>query len=231
MPQTILMIEDEAPVRTFLRAALADAKLHVIEAATALDGLRMVAEQSPALVLLDLGLPDLDGVEVIKRIRASSHLPIIVLSARGQERDKVAAFELGADDYVAKPVGAGELVARIEVALRHAEQAGTPTSPGSLHIRAGRIEVDLSNRQVRVAGQPVSLNMREYDLLALLAHNYDRLLTDRFLAQEVWGARGANEVRQMRLAIAALRHKLEENPTVPRHILTEQGIGYRFSTQ
>jgi two-component system KDP operon response regulator KdpE len=231
MSQSILIIEDEAPVRTFLRAALADAKFRVIEAENAADGMRLAADESPALLLLDLGLPDLDGVEVIKRIRKSSNVPIVVLSARGQERDKVAAFESGADDYVAKPVGVGELIARIKVALRHSDQAGKPASPGSLHIRAGNIEIDLSNRQARVGGQPVSLTMREYDLLALLAHNYDRLLTDRFLADEVWGAHGSDELRQMRLTIASLRHKLEANPTVPHHILTEQGIGYRFSTQ
>jgi DNA-binding response OmpR family regulator len=152
MSPLILVIEDEAPVRTFLRAALADAKLRVIEAANAADGMRLAAEQSPALLLLDLGLPDLNGVEVIKRVRQSSTVPIVVLSARGQERDKLAAFELGADDYVAKPVSAGELIARIRVALRHANQAGNPPSPGSLHIPCWRATDHVDHARVRPAG-------------------------------------------------------------------------------
>ena len=180
MPNPILIIEDESTVRKFVRAALAEAGYAVLESETATEGLRIAAEQSPALLLLDLGLPDMDGVEVIRRLRKYSQMPIIVMSARTQESEKISAFEAGADDYVTKPIGTGELLARIQVALRHATQTDD-TAPGSLQVRAGELVVNLADRVVWRGKEIIPLTTREYDLLALLARNANRLLTDRFL--------------------------------------------------
>ncbi len=230
MPDSILMIEDEWTVRKFVRAAIVEAGYAVLESETATEGLRLAAEHSPALLLLDLGLPDLDGVEVIRRLRQYSQMPIIVMSARTQESEKILAFEAGADDYVTKPIGTGELMARIQVALRHAKQP-VETAPGSLHIRAGELEVNLADKVVWRGKEMVPLTAREYDLLALLARNANRLLTDRFLTKEVWGDDSGGSLTQLRLTMAVLRRKLEPNPAMPRHLLTEQGVGYRFSDQ
>ena len=230
MSNPILIIEDEITVRKFVHAALAEAGYKVVESETATEGLRIAAEQSPALLLLDLGLPDMDGVEVIRRLRRYSQMPIIVLSARTQESEKISAFEAGADDYVTKPIGTGELLARIQVALRHATQTDD-TAPGSLQVRAGNLVVNLADRAVWRGKENIPLTTREYDLLALLARNANRLLTDRFLVTQIWGNESGNSLTQMRLTIAVLRRKLEQNPTNPRYILTEQGVGYRFSDQ
>ena len=230
MTNPILIIEDESTVRKFVRATLAEAGYRVIESETAAEGLRIAAEQRPALLLLDLGLPDMDGVEVIRQLRQYTQMPIIVLSARTQERDKILAFETGADDYVTKPIGTGELLARIQVALRHGAHTVEAT-PGSLHVRAGELEINLADRVVWRGKEIIPLNSREYDLLALLARNANRLLTDRFLTTEVWGDNSGGSLTQLRLTIAVLRRKLESNPAMPRHLLTEQGVGYRFSDQ
>lgn len=228
--KSILIIEDEATVRKFVRTALTEAGYQVLESETGTTGLQMAAEQSPTLLLLDLGLPDIDGVEVIKQLRKYTQLPIIVMSARTQEGDKILAFEAGADDYVTKPIGIGELLARIQTALRHAIQTVDAT-PASLHIHAGELEINLADRVVRRGKEMVPLNNHEYDLLALLARNANRLLTDRFLTTQVWGNDSSHSLTQLRLTIAVLRRKLELNPTLPRHLLTEQGVGYRFSDQ
>lgn len=227
---SILIIEDESAVRQFVHAALVEAGYEVIESESATEGLRIAGEQSPALLLLDLGLPDLDGVDVIRRLRQYSQIPIIVLSARAQESDKIAAFEAGADDYVTKPIGTGELLARIRVALRHATPAADDT-PASLHVHAGELEINLADRVVRRGKEIIPLTTREYDLLALLVRNANRLLTDRFLTTQVWGEDSGHNLTQLRLTIAVLRRKLEKNPAMPRHLLTEQGVGYRFSDQ
>lgn len=226
----ILIIEDEFAVRKFVNAALAQAGYTVLESESGTGGLRTASEQSPALLLLDLGLPDLDGVEVIRRLRRDSQIPIIVLSARTQESDKIAAFEAGADDYVTKPIGTGELLARIRVALRHATQAAVD-SPASLHVRTGELEVNLADRVVWRGKRIIPLTTYEYDLLALLVRNANRLLTDRFLTTQVWGDDSGRSLTQLRLTIAVLRRKLEQTPTMPRHLLTEQGVGYRFSDE
>ena len=230
MSDPILIIEDEITVRKFVHAALAEAGYKVLESETATEGLRIAAEQSPALLLLDLGLPDIDGVEVIRRLRKYSQMPVIVMSARTQESEKISAFEAGADDYVTKPIGTGELMARIQVALRHATHTDD-TAPGSLQVRAGDLVVNLADRAVWRGQENISLTTREYDLLALLARNTNRLLTDRFLVTQIWGNDSGSSLTQMRLTIAVLRRKLEQNPTNPRYILTEQGVGYRFSDQ
>ncbi len=230
MSNPILIIEDDFAVRKFVHAALVEAGYGVIESETGTEGLRMASDQHPSLLLLDLGLPDIDGVEVIRRLRQYSQVPIIVLSARTQENDKILAFEAGADDYVTKPIGTGELLARILVALRHATSS-TEASPSSLHVCAGELEVNLADRVVRRGKEIIPLTTHEYDLLALLAHNANRLLTDRFLTTQVWGDNSSPSLTQLRLTIAVLRRKLERNPTMPRHILTEQGVGYRFSDE
>lgn len=227
---SVLIVEDESAVRKFVNSALVEAGYEVLESESGTEGLRIASEQCPALLLLDLGLPDLDGVEVIRRLRQYSQIPIIVLSARTQESDKLAAFEAGADDYVTKPIGTGELLARIRVALRHATQAADD-SPASLHVHAGELEVNLADRVVWRGKHIVSLTTYEYDLLALLVRNANRLLTDRYLTTQVWGDDSGRSLTQLRLTIAVLRRKLEQNPTMPRHLLTEQGVGYRFSDQ
>jgi len=230
MTSSILIIEDELTVRKFVHAALVEAGYAVIESETATEGLRIAGEKSPALLLLDLGLPDLDGVEVIRRLRQYSQIPIVVLSARTQESEKISAFEAGADDYVTKPIGTGELLARIRVALRHATPAADVT-PASLQIHAGELEVNLADSVVRRGKEIIALSTHEYDLLALLVRNANRLLTDRFLTTQVWGDNSGRSLTQLRLTIAVLRRKLEQNPTLPRHLLTEQGVGYRFSDE
>jgi two-component system KDP operon response regulator KdpE len=227
---SVLIIEDEYSVRKFVNTALIEAGYEVLESESGTEGLRMASEQSPALVLLDLGLPDLDGVEVIRRLRQYSQIPIIVLSARTQESDKIAAFEAGADDYVTKPIGTGELLARIRVALRHAKQT-QENAPASLLVQAGELKINLADRVVWRGKEIIPLTTKEYDLLALLVRNVNRLLTDRFLTTQVWGDASGQSHTQMRLTIAVLRRKLEQNPTTPRHILTEQGVGYRFADE
>lgn len=230
MKNSVLIIEDEYAVRTFVNSALTESGYEVLESESGTEGLRIASEKSPALLLLDLGLPDLDGVEVIRRLRQYSQIPIIVLSARTQETDKIAAFEAGADDYVTKPIGTGELLARIRVALRHAKQ--TPESaPASLLVQTGELKINLADRVVWRGKEIIPLTTKEYDLLALLVRNVNRLLTDRFLTTQVWGDASGQSHTQMRLTIAVLRRKLEQNPTTPRHILTEQGVGYRFADE
>lgn len=228
MTNQILVIDDEPTVRRFIHAALVEAGYKVIESETATEGLRIAGDQRPAIMILDLGLPDIDGVEVIRRLRKYSRLPIIVLSARAEESSKIAAFEAGADDYVTKPIGTGELLARIQVALRHATHSADD-SPGSLLVCAGDLKVNLADRVVWRGKDIIPLSTHEYDLLALLARNVNRLLTDRFLTTQVWGDDSGASLTQLRLTIAVLRRKLESNPAMPRHLLTEQGVGYRFS--
>ena len=181
----ILVIDDEPPIRRFLRAALLASGYQVIEAATAQDGLTQAAMRQPALILLDLGLPDLDGLEVTRRLREWATMPIIVLSARGRESDKVAALDAGADDYLTKPFGMGELLARIRVALRHA--AHTAQEAGEPVFTVGELQVDLGRRRVSVAEQPVHLTPIEYKLLATLVHYAGKVVTHNQLFQEVWG--------------------------------------------
>jgi two-component system, OmpR family, KDP operon response regulator KdpE len=226
----VLIIEDESTVRKFVNTALVQAGYAVVESDSAIEGLRIASEKSPALLLLDLGLPDMDGVEVIRRLRLYSKIPIIVLSARTQESDKIAAFEAGADDYVTKPVGNGELLARIRVALRHSQQAAD-APPASLQVNVGELKINLADRVVWRGKEIITLTTPEYDLLALLVRNANRLLTDRFLTTQVWGDDSGRSHTQLRLTIAVLRRKLEQNPTIPRYILTEQGVGYRFIDQ
>ena len=223
---TILLIEDEAPIRRFLRATLAARGYRLVEAETALDGLREAASRRPDLILLDLGLPDLDGLEVTRRLREWTETPIVVLSARGQEQDKVTVLDAGADDYLTKPFGVDELLARIRVALRHAELSRQPLREPAVTV--GDLHIDLAQRQVTLAGQEIHLTPIQYDLLALLARNAGRVVTHTQLLKQVWGPNYAAETHYLRVYMGQLRRKLEDDPARPRYLLTEPGVGYRL---
>jgi two-component system, OmpR family, KDP operon response regulator KdpE len=225
-PATILVVEDELPIRRFLRPAIESAGWRLVEAATAAAGILEATQSSPDVIILDLGLPDMDGIEVIRRVREWSPVPIIILSARGQDTDKVAALDAGADDYVQKPFNVTELMARIRVALRHAATLGQPVGDGT--IVAGDVTVDLTRRMVLRGGVDVHLTPIEYKLLTTLARHAGLVLTHRQLLKEVWGPGHADESHYLRIFVRQLRQKLEEDPTQPRHILTEVGVGYRF---
>jgi len=224
----ILVIEDEPQIRRFLRAALSANGYRLIEATTAQEGLIQAATCQPDLVILDLGLPDLDGLEVTRRLREWATIPIIVLSARGQESDKIAALDAGADDYVTKPFGIGELLARMRVALRHAMRASR--EPDSAVFVVGDLQVDMAQRRVSVADQEIHLTPIEYRLLTTLVHYAGKVVTHRQLLQEVWGPGYANATHYLRVYMGQLRHKLEANPARPRYLMTEPGVGYRLKT-
>ncbi|MDX2114856.1 MAG: response regulator [Planctomycetota bacterium] len=220
----ILVIEDEAPIRRFLRATLGAHGYRVNESASGKDGVIQAGMQPPHAVILDLGLPDMDGLEVLRELRRWSSVPVIVLSARGQESDKVAALDAGADDYLTKPFGVGELTARIRVALRHAARTGGAASTHAF----GDIRVDLARRVVTRDGQEVRLTPTEYNLLALLVKHAGKVLTHRQLLTEVWGPSHAADVQYLRVFMQQLRHKLEAEPAQPRWLITESGVGYRL---
>lgn len=221
----ILVIEDEPEIRRFLRVSLVGHDYRFVEATTGAEGIRCAAEQQPDLVILDLGLPDVDGLEVIQQIRSWSHVPILVLSARGQERDKIAALDHGADDYLTKPFGVGELLARIRVALRHAAGDGESGEP---EFRTGELAIDRAARRVTVAGAEVHLTPNEYRLLTVLAKHAGKVVTHRQLLKEVWGPDSVFETHYLRVYLAQLRRKIEADAARPRYLLTEPGIGYRL---
>jgi two-component system, OmpR family, KDP operon response regulator KdpE len=225
----ILVIEDEPQMRRFLRAALGAQDYRLVEATTARDGLAQAASRNPDIVLLDLGLPDRDGLEVTRELRQWSAAPIIVLSARHREPDKVEALDLGADDYLTKPFGVEELLARIRVALRHAAQpvGGSPEPV----FEAGDLRVDLARREVRRGGQEVHLTPTEYRLLTLLIRHAGKVLTHRQLLKEVWGVSYADQSHYVRVYMAQLRQKLENDPARPRLLITEPGVGYRLRAE
>lgn len=223
-PIIVLVVEDQESIRRFLRASLAGAGHRVLEAGTAATALRMAAESPPDLVILDLGLPDHDGFEVLRRFRTWSQAPVIVLSARDGEADKVAALDAGADDYVTKPFGVGELHARMRSALRHRSPG-----PGADAIVADRLRIDAGARRVTVDGTEIHLTPLEYKLLLTLARSPGRVLTHRVLLREVWGPDATQEVHYLRVFVASLRRKIEADPTRPRLIVTEPGVGYRFA--
>jgi two-component system, OmpR family, KDP operon response regulator KdpE len=222
----VLLIEDEPQMRRFLVSTLRAHDYQVVEASSAREGLAQAAGRNPEVILLDLGLPDLDGLEVTREIRRSTHTPIIVLSARGQEHDKVTALDLGADDYLTKPFGVSELLARLRVALRHS--ALPPGMQGELVFTAGELRVDLERRQVFRGDEEVHLTPTEYKLLATLIRHAGKVVTHRQLLHEVWGANYTDQSHYLRVYMAQLRHKLERDPTRPRILTTEPGIGYRL---
>lgn len=226
---TILIVEDETQMRRFLRTALEVHGYRILEAGTARDGLAHVTAHNPDVMLLDLGLPDGDGIEITRRVREWSRMPVIVLSARGREEDKVAALDAGADDYLTKPFSVGELLARVRVALRHARHpVGGTAEPV---VSAGELTVDLANRRVLVAGEEVHLTPLEYRILATLARHAGKVLTHRQLLQEVWGVNYIAHTHYLRVYMAQLRHKIERDPARPRLLITEAGVGYRLKAE
>ena len=221
----ILIIEDEMPIRRFLRTSLQSSDYRVAEAETAAQGRARASSEPPDLMVLDLGLPDGDGLDIIEWFRDWSHAPIIVLSARGQERDKIEALDAGADDYLTKPFGVGELMARIRVSLRHAARLGS--GAGEAVFEVGRLRVDLAARRVWVGEEEVRLTRTQFNLLAALVKHAGKVVTHRQLLREVWGP-GATEPHYVRAYMGQLRHKLEADPAQPRYLLTETGVGYRL---
>jgi len=229
-PPLVVIIEDETPIRKFLRASLTGEGFRVLESGTAREGLRLVTQESPDLIILDLGLPDRDGKELIQEIRGWSTVPIIVLSARDQEREKVAALDAGADDYLTKPFGVGELLARLRVALRHHSRVGDHEDGSTTAIYTYEsVKVDLAARRVFRDQEEVRLTKLEFDLLATLVRHTGKVLTHRFLLKEVWGPHSVHETHYLRVFVANLRKKLERDTARPRIILTEPGVGYRLA--
>jgi len=222
-----VVIEDEPPIRRFLRATLDGQGYRVFEAGTGEAGLVEAATRQPDVVIVDLGLPDIDGLEVIRRLREWSTVPIVVLSARGQEQDKIAALDAGADDYLSKPFGVGELLARMRVALRHAARFGQDAGESS--FTQGDLSVDLARRRVLMHGQEVHLTPIEYRLLTSLVRHAGKVLTHRQLLKEVWGPSHTGETHHLRVHMAQLRRKLEVDSARPRYLLTEPGVGYRLA--
>jgi len=223
----VLVVEDELAIRKFLRAALEGQGYSYFEAETGAEGIAQASTRVPDLVLLDLGLPDLDGLEVVRRIRSWSSLPIIVLTARGRERDKVQALDAGADDYVTKPFSMPELLARMRVALRHRAEVDSGKEPSV--FEAGDVRIDFARRRVMRNGTEVALTPIEFRLLGTLARHAGRVLTHEFLLREVWGPSHTEERHYLRVYMAQLRHKLEADPGRPRILLTETGVGYRLA--
>ncbi len=226
MNPTILLIEDDAQIRRFLRASLVTQGFDLIEAGTGREGLALAASQVPEIILLDLGLPDMEGIEVINQLRLWSNIPIIILSARGQERDKVANLDAGADDYLTKPFGVGELLARIRVALRKAMPAAED-KPEAMHS-LGKLKVDFERRLVFRGSEEVHLTPIEYKLLSVLIKYRGKVVTHRQLLKEVWGPSYTEQNPYLRIFILNLRRKLEDDPTRPQYLLTEPGVGYRL---
>ncbi len=219
----VLIVDDEDSIRKFLRVTLISQTYTVIEAVSGQDALSNAAAHKPDLVILDLGLPDIDGIEVTRLLREWTQVPIIILSVRGSESDKIAALDAGADDYLTKPFGVGELLARLRAASRRAAKAtGDPV------FISGRLKVDLARRLVTLADHEVQLTPNEYDLLRILVTHAGKVLTHRYLLREVWGPEYGEEIHMLHVNISNLRRKIEPDPTRPRYIITEPGVGYRL---
>lgn len=223
---SVLVIEDEAPIRRFLKMTLTSQGYDFSEAVSGQEGMLKVASEKPDIIILDLGLPDMDGLEVTKQLREWTPTPIIVLSARGQEKDKVEALDAGADDYLTKPFGVAELMARARVALRRT----TTSANGEVQsiFKFGDVEVDFVKRQVTKASKELHLTPIEYKLLATLIKYADRVVTHNHLLREAWGSEYSGETHYLRVYMAQLRRKLEKNPAQPKYLITEPGVGYRL---
>jgi two-component system KDP operon response regulator KdpE len=225
----VLVVEDEPQIRRFLRASLTSHGFRLIEAETQKEAVAQATTHSPDIVLMDLGLPDGDGIELTRRLREWSRVPIIVISARGREEDKVEALDAGADDYLTKPFGVNELLARMRVALRHAQQSGAAASSPSIEV--GPLRVDREARLVTLDGSEVHLTPIEYKLLVLLATHAGKVLTHRQILKEVWGPAYMGQTHYVRVRMAELRKKLEAGPDHPRLLVTEPGVGYRLRAE
>jgi two-component system KDP operon response regulator KdpE len=229
LKERILVVEDEKGISHFVTTVLTSNNYDVIVARTGTEALSIVTSQSPDLILLDLGLPDMDGTSIIKTVRSWSQLPILVVSARMHERDKVEALDMGADDFITKPFGPSELLARIRAAIRHAGTAGAfPDAAQTGKYQVGDLVIDYDKRQVLVAGVNVHLTQNEYRIIALLGRHAGRVLTYDYLLKEIWGAgpRGDNQI--LRVNMANIRRKIEKKPAEPQYIFTEAGVGYRL---
>lgn len=225
----VLIIEDDAQIRNFISYALNAEGFTVHAASTAQAGLNLLVSETVDLVLLDLGLPDFDGMDVIRKVREWSEVPILVVSARDQDREKAAALDAGADDYLTKPFSTTELMARIRVALRHLYRQGS--GKGSATLQVGDLRIDLEKRLVYLKDEELHVTPMEYTLLSLLFRNIGKVLTSAFIIREVWGVGYGNDTQALRALMAALRRKIELNPAKPRYILTEIGVGYRLADQ
>jgi two-component system KDP operon response regulator KdpE len=223
----ILVVDDEPQIQRFLKLGLEAGGFAVSAAATAADAIKAIANSAPDLVLLDLGLPDLDGKDVIRQTRAFSQVPIIIVSARDREAEKIEALDLGADDYMNKPFGIGELLARIRAALRHHNPAANSASI----LSHGEITVDVPNHRATKAGTSLKLTPKEFDLLALLMRNAGRVMTHRQILTAIWGPAHTEDMQYLRVLIGQLRGKIEDDPANPRFIQTEPGIGYRIAVE
>jgi two-component system, OmpR family, KDP operon response regulator KdpE len=221
----VLVADDEPQMRRFLRASLASHGYRVVETESGEETVVQAKAYNPDLVLLDLGLPDVDGLAVIKRLREWSKAPVVVISARDREQDKIDALDLGADDYLTKPFGTGELLARMRVALRHVGDLGAPGSPT---IAVGDLRLDVDARRVFVKDREVHLTPIEYKLFVVLMKNAGKVLTHRQLLKDVWGPSHVDQTQYLRVYMVQLRHKLEEEPVRPRYLVTEPGVGYRL---
>jgi two-component system KDP operon response regulator KdpE len=224
----VLIVEDEPPVRRFLRASLGSHGYRLLEADTAKSALSLATSNRPDLIVLDLGLPDGDGIDLTREIRAWSSAPIIVVSARGREQDKVDALDAGADDYVTKPFGVNELLARLRVAYRNRRSDARAAEADREIIEVGPIRLDIPRHQVTIEGSEVKLTPIEFKLLRLFAENAGRVLTHRQILKEIWGAAYVSHSHYVRVHLAELRKKIEANPARPRWLVTEQGVGYRL---
>jgi len=222
----VVLIEDEMAIRRFVRATLENQGFSLVEAPTANEGLSLVGSHRPEVVLLDLGLPDMDGLEVIAKLREWTAVPIVVLSARGKEKDKVAALDAGADDYLTKPFGVGELMARIRVSLRHARQTASQTSEPV--FETDQLRVDLDKRQVWIGKKEIHLTPLEYKVLQMLVRHAGKVVTQKQLLLEIWGEAREEQTHYLRIYVHQLRQKLEPNPVRPRYLITEAGVGYRL---
>lgn len=222
----VFVVEDEPQMRKFIRASLSSNGYRVLEAAEGGEAARLISSHNPELILLDLGLPDVDGLELTRRLREWTRTPIIVISARGREDDKVEALDAGADDYLTKPFGISELLARMRVALRHARESQAQDAPQVIEL--DELTIDLTRREVRRAGREVHLTPIEYKLLTLLARHAGKVLTHRQILKEVWGPAYGAQTHYVRVHMAELRKKVEVDPTRPRLIITEPGVGYRL---
>ena len=220
----VLVVDDEVQIRRFLRISLEAGGYHVYEAGTGKEAILIAAKVRPDLLILDLGLPDLDGIEVVKQVREWTKTPIIILSVRDADSDKVAALDAGADDYLTKPFSTEELLARLRVALRH-----TQPEPDQRAFTTGDLHIDLTRRLVTLRGEPVKLTPTEYALLRLMVQHAGRVLTHRQILKEVWGPAYIDESHYLRVYFSQLRQKLEDNPALPKYLLTEPGVGYRLA--
>jgi two-component system KDP operon response regulator KdpE len=220
----VLIVDDEPQIRRFLRASLQAHDYTVLEAENGKEAVRACTVQKPELMILDLGLPDMDGLDVLKTVREWSTVPVIVLSIRSDDQDKIEALDRGANDYVTKPFSMGELLARMRVALRQ----GRGDADAGPVVVAGDISIDMAKRLVTFAGQPIKLSRKEYDLLRILASHPGKVITHQQLLQEVWGPAYVEETQYLRVYIGQLRQKLERNPAAPKQLITEPGVGYRL---